>query len=118
MSGRTPADILTELSDVAERLGVLQNGNGHIAPSASVMRFSAADLHGMDFAPLPWAIPGLLPQGAALLCGPPKAGKSRFVLGLAAAIAYGGIALSHTEVAQGGVLVLALDDGKRRLHER
>src|ERR687890_115562 len=100
MSGLSPVEILTELTSVAERLGVLQNANGH----AETLTFSAADLHGMDFAPLPWAVPGLLPQGAALLCGPPKAGKSRLVLGLAAAIAYGGIALSHTEVAKGGVL--------------
>jgi hypothetical protein len=33
-------------------------------------------------------------------------------------VAYGGVALSHTEVAQGGALVLALEDGQRRLQER
>ena len=116
----TPVDDLAALIAQADgamaRIRATENGHAH--PLAPDTTFTAADLHGMAFAPLPWAIPGLLPQGAALLCGPPKAGKSRLVLGLAAAIAYGGIALSHTEVAQGEVLVLALEDGKRRLHER
>jgi hypothetical protein len=80
--------------------------------------FTAASLQIKTFPPLPWAVPGVLPQGAALLCGPPKIGKSRLILQLACAVAYGGVALSHTEVAQGGVLVLALEDGARRLQER
>lgn len=87
-------------------------------PPALASTFTAAELQTQHFPPLPYAIPGLLPQGAVLLVGPPKTGKSRLVLGLATAIAYGGIALSHTEVAKGDVLVLALEDGPRRLQDR
>jgi hypothetical protein len=79
---------------------------------------TAAMLQRKTFPPVPFAVPGILPQGAALLVGPPKIGKSRLILQLGCAVAYGGVALSHTEVAQGGVLVLALEDGQRRLHER
>jgi hypothetical protein len=91
---------------------------GGTAPVSLQTIFTAAELQQRAFDPLRWAIPGILPEGAALLCGPPKIGKSRLVLGFAAAIACGAIALSHTEVAQGGVLVLALEDGPRRLQER
>jgi hypothetical protein len=98
----------------ADASGVTSIGPGPAPPRV----FTAASLQGKTFPSLPWAVPGVLPQGAALLCGPPKIGKSRLILQLACAVAYGGVALSHTEVAQGGVLVLALEDGERRLQAR
>jgi hypothetical protein len=79
---------------------------------------TAAALQRMTFPEPKWAVPGLVPEGAALFCGPPKIGKSRLALQLACAVAYGGVALSHSEVATGGALVLALEDGQRRLQDR
>jgi hypothetical protein len=113
MSEPKPIELLVELQAVAGRLGVLASPNGHDSDV-----FTAQQLQAMEFPPLRWAIPGILPQGAALLCGPPKIGKSRLALQLACAVAYGGVALSHTEVARGGVLILALEDSKRRIRER
>jgi hypothetical protein len=79
---------------------------------------TAADLQCMVFPRPRWAIPGLIPEGMTLFCGSPKIGKSRLALQLACALAFGGTALSFTEVAQGGALVLSLEDGPRRLQER
>jgi RecA-family ATPase len=45
-------------------------------------------------------------------------GKSWMVLGVAVAIATGGVALGTKPVEQGEVLYLALEDNKRRLRER
>ncbi len=71
--------------------------------------------------PLPelkWAIPGILPAGLTLLAGKPKMGKSWLALGLALAIACGGIALGKLPVEHGSVLYLSLEDSPRRMKER
>lgn len=84
-----------------------------------------ADLHNgswldsQDFPPLAYAIPGVLPEGSSLLVGPPKIGKSWFVLSLALAVAAGGRALGAIEVGNARpVLYLALEDGDRRMQDR
>lgn len=61
---------------------------------------------------------GLLTEGAAILAGRPKLGKSWLALGLALAVASGGRALGSIPVPQGDVLYLALEDGARRLQKR
>lgn len=77
------------------------------------------DLDGMEFPPLTWAVPGLIPEGMGLLTGPPKAGKSWAVLDIALAIAGGGQALGTIPVGPARpVLYLALEDGERRLQGR
>jgi hypothetical protein len=68
--------------------------------------------------PLRWAVPGVFPEGFALLAGAPKRGKSWLALDCCLAVALGGKALGGIEVTQGNVLYLALEDSDRRLKER
>ena len=79
---------------------------------------SATDLLKKDFSPVAWAVDSILPEGAFLLGGRPKMGKSWLSLSIALAVATGGKALGRAAVAQGDVLVLALEDSERRLQER
>ena len=83
-----------------------------------IQTFNAAWLLEQEFAPLQYAIPGLIPEGMSLLVGGPKAGKSWFVLDLGYAAATGGTALGGIRVDRRPVLYLALEDGQRRLQSR
>ena len=65
-----------------------------------------------------WAVPGLVAEGLNLLVGAPKLGKSWLCLGLATAIASGGVAQGKVPVTQGSVLYAALEDTPRRLQKR
>jgi hypothetical protein len=80
--------------------------------------FTAADLDSMTFAPLVEHVPNLITEGFGILAGPPKAGKSWLANGLALACAQGGTALGAIDVEPRRVLLLALEDGQRRLKER
>jgi len=81
-------------------------------------RFTAADLERMTFPPLSFAVPGLLPEGLALLAGKPKFGKSFLCTDLAIAVASGGTAFGQIKCEAGDVLFLALEDSRRRLRSR
>lgn len=71
------------------------------------------------FAPLSYAVPGLIPEGFMLLIGPPKAGKSWAALGVLLAVASGGRAFGQIAVGPPRrVLYLALEDGDRRMQDR
>jgi hypothetical protein len=70
------------------------------------------------FPPLKYAVPGVIPEGSTLLVGPPKIGKSWFVLACALATAAGGRALGVLPVESRPVLYLALEDGDRRMQDR
>lgn len=63
-------------------------------------------------------IPGLLFEGASLLAGRPKLGKSWLTLAIALAVANGGKVLGKIPVEAGPVLYLALEDSPRRLQSR
>jgi hypothetical protein len=78
----------------------------------------ATELLARTFADYRWAVPDLVPEGATLLCGRPKSGKSWLALNLAMAVAAGGVALGTQPVEPGEVLYLALEDGDRRLQKR
>lgn len=65
-----------------------------------------------------YAVPGVLAEGANLLAGAPKLGKSWLALNVAASIAYGGLALNKISVERGEALYLALEDPPRRLQQR
>lgn len=80
--------------------------------------FTAAELDRMTFDPLVEHVPSLVTEGFGILAGPPKAGKSWLIVGLALACAYGGTALGGISVAPRHVLLLALEDGQRRLQAR
>ncbi|MEL4358384.1 MULTISPECIES: AAA family ATPase [unclassified Luteococcus] len=71
------------------------------------------------FPPISWAVPGLIPEGFGLFTGPPKAGKSWCSLAIGLAVAAGGKALGSIDVGDPRpVLLLALEDGDRRLQGR
>jgi hypothetical protein len=80
--------------------------------------WTAVDLLAADLPPLVFAVDGIVPEGAALLVGSPKVGKSWCALGIAHAVASGGRALGTVPVDPGDVLYLALEDGPRRLRDR
>jgi hypothetical protein len=79
---------------------------------------SAEALGQQHFPPMSWVVPGILPEGLAILAGKPKFGKSFLALDLAIAIATGGMALRHIQCEAGDVLYLALEDGRRRIRDR
>ncbi len=112
-------DVVTDLREVMART---QRDTAFTALPHNSMEapatISAADLMAKVFPEPKWAVQGLVPEGATLLVGAPKKGKSWLVLGLAVAVAAGGMALSKVEVEAGPVLYLALEDGQRRLQER
>lgn len=110
------------LEDLTPNTGGRQNG--HVsAPVASTLQYRApitADaLMRMTFPEPKYVIPGILPEGSAVLAGPPKIGKSWLVLAWCVAVASGGRALGKIEIPEAGdVLYLALEDTKRRLYTR
>ncbi len=76
-------------------------------------------LNNQVFPPLSWVVTGLVPEGMTVLAGSPKIGKSWASLDLALALASGGLALGCIPVGEPRpVLLLALEDGDRRLQER
>jgi hypothetical protein len=81
---------------------------------------SAVDLLAAALPEPQWAVRGLLPQGAAILAGKPKVGKSWLSLELALAIAGDRPALADPTLlpSPGPVLYLALEDTAYRLQSR
>lgn len=77
-----------------------------------------ADLINTTFAAIRWVIFGLLPEGLAILSGPPKIGKSWMVMNLCLAVALGGYVFGKFKVEIGEVLLLSLEDNERRLKGR
>lgn len=80
--------------------------------------FTARELGNMEFQPIKFVVPGYLPEGATILAGRPKLGKSWLCLEIAVAVATGGECLGGVQCPQGDVLYLALEDNPRRLQER
>jgi AAA domain len=89
---------------------------GMIMPAPKT--FTAAELFRKNLPAPRWSVPGILPEGAAILAGKPKAGKSWLALGLAVAVASGGKALGDVDVRAGEVLYIAAEDTERRLKLR
>lgn len=79
---------------------------------------TAAELHHEAFPDLVQFVHGLVQEGFGIVAGPPKLGKSWWVLNLALAVAAGGRAFGKMPVAQRHVLLLALEDSPRRLQSR
>ena len=78
---------------------------------------SAPDLQEADLPPVEFLVDDFLSMGAIILAGPPKDGKSWFVLLLAIKIALGKPFL-RWQTKQAGVLYLAFEDRKERLQQR
>lgn len=91
-------------------------------PSPSPLRIvNALDIYEREFAPIKWFAKPILHEGATLLSGDPKVGKSFLALQIALAIAGSeSTVLGSLPVENHGrVLYLAFDDGnERRLHDR
>lgn len=87
--------------------------------AAEVNVRSGAALMRRDFAPVQWALQGLIPQGVEILSAPPKSGKSWLVLQACMAVA-AGVPLwpGREPEAQGDALYLDLEGSDRRLKER
>ena len=79
---------------------------------------SAAALMQKHFEPVNFVIPGLIAEGAYLLAGAPKLGKSWLCYDFALAIASGRPVFGSIPITQGDVLYLALEDSERRLKSR
>lgn len=76
-------------------------------------------LDAMEFPPVAWAVPGIIPEGYGLITGASKAGKSWLVFGLALDVARGTSAFGCIPTGRPRpVLYLALEDGLRRLQGR
>lgn len=111
--GGTKAELLTLASQAQE-----WHPPGTKPPKPVLKTITAEALEDKDFPELRWAVSGLLTEGLTILAGRPKKGKSWMGLGLAVAIASGGIALGKIKVEKGDVLYLALEDNERRLKSR
>ena len=79
---------------------------------------NGAWLDAQVFPPLEYVVPALITEGAGILIGPPKLGKSWLVANFGLACAAGGSALGRIRVTPRPVLYLALEDGERRLQSR
>lgn len=114
--------------DIAQRY---EPGAVTILPSPRVLKETAkrraqyepdpqsfAALRSKQIPDLRWAVPGLLPQGAAMLSGAPKLGKSYWCLQLVFAVGAGGEAFDYLPTEAGACLYLALEDSERRLQNR
>jgi hypothetical protein len=76
-------------------------------------------LDSQEFPELQYAVDQLIPEGLAILVGPPKAGKSWLILDLLLSVASGGVALGRIKTPPPRrVLYLALEDGDRRMQDR
>lgn len=98
-------------------VAAFQDFVGYDDPLLADLR-SGTWLDQQDFPTLRYHVPGLIPEGSTLLVGPPKIGKSWFVLSVALGIANGGHVLGRLQVDPRPVLYLALEDGHRRLQNR
>jgi RecA-family ATPase len=63
-------------------------------------------------------VKGYVVEGAAILAGRPKIGKSWLALDWSIAVARGGFCFGDIHCQEGDVLYLALEDNKRRLKFR
>jgi hypothetical protein len=67
---------------------------------------------------LQWTIEDLLPEGLAIMAGPPGLGKSMLLLQIALAVALGGKLLEVWQAVAGDVLYVGTEDNERRMRDR
>jgi RecA-family ATPase len=95
--------------------------NGNRSNDATGWRghvMTAAQLHRMEFPPISYVVPRLIPEGLSIIAGRPKIGKSWLALDVCIAVAAGRYCLGERKPAQGDVLYCALEDNPRRLQRR
>ena len=99
--------------------GNVPMGGGH--PPIALEVVNAYELYMKDLPPTKWIVEPIIHEGATLLAGDPKVGKSFLALQIALAVSGGAKKLfdSLDLRTHGRVLYLALDDGsEKRLHNR
>jgi AAA domain len=79
---------------------------------------TAACLQRLQFPPVSYVVPQLIPEGLSIIAGRPKVGKSWMALDVCIAVASGRFCLGERKPAQGNVLYCALEDNPRRLQRR
>ena len=89
----------------------------HKAAAYHLPTFTAFNLGTRTFPAIRFILPGYVPEGATILAGRPKLGKSWLALDMALAVARGCDCLG-VQCEQGDVLYLALEDNQRRLQSR
>jgi hypothetical protein len=115
---RTPADWKTRTN------GLLKTAFAELEEQAAFpvpglrSSWTARGLLEHEFPEQRYAVPGLISEGLNLLVGAPKLGKSWLAMNVAAAVAFGGVALDKINVTRGEALYLALEDPPRRLQRR
>lgn len=107
-----------ELRALVEREMAKPGQNVQVSGGRKYQTIDAAALDAMEFAAIKYIVPGILPEGLALLAGKPKFGKSYMALGLGIAVASGGLAFGSIPCEAGDVLYAALEDNNRRLQAR
>ncbi|MBX3057452.1 MAG: AAA family ATPase [Anaerolineae bacterium] len=112
------------LALLAQERAAGANGHGPQSPLVTVdanlglQIRPLTDLLAQNFPPLHFLVDGLLAKGhLAMLGGRPKSGKSWLTLQLAQAIDQGRAFLGR-ETRRGRVLLIALEDGRRRVYQR
>lgn len=78
----------------------------------------ASVIDATDYPEIKFPIPGIVPDGVTILAGSKSRGKSFIADDFALAVAGGGLALGKIQCEQGDVLLLALEDGERRIKGR
>jgi hypothetical protein len=98
--------------------------NGHSGPDkgssngGTTFFKTAASLRTKVFEPIKYIVTGYIIEGATILAGRPKLGKSWLMLDVGLAVARGGKCLGNIKCDEGDVLYLALEDNERRLQSR
>jgi len=102
-------------NDTSSQGGKSRSSSSRFTPTIT----RASDLLTVQFADMSWAIKDLVPQGVMVCVGPPKIGKSFFILqGLIAVAEGSAIWPGRAAEVQGDVLYLALEDNDRRMSSR
>jgi hypothetical protein len=114
------SELLAKAAESEDPEVVLHLARTLVAPEPSRngwRRMSAAQLLSAVYEEPRWLVPDILPEGLCMFAARPKTGKSWLLLELAVALATGGRFLGH-HLERAPVLILALEDGDRRLAKR
>lgn len=113
-AGASQSDFETLVEQVPPYDGA-GKANGH---GRGLRLGNAAELVARHFSEPKWAVPNIIAEGLTILAGRPKTGKSWWALDAAVAVAGGYQACGNIACEKGNVLLLALEDNDRRLHQR
>jgi hypothetical protein len=94
------------------------SGPERLFPRLDELTYTLRALQTKQIPDLQWAVEDLLPEGLAIIAGPPGLGKSMLLLQLALAVARGSKVLDLWSAAQGEVLYVGTEDNERRMRDR